>query len=92
MVVEGEKLGELFPVIDALISTGTAEAAVAFLDALKEMPGTYLFGQHVYEGLVCFADESSQNHQDCESKTFNSSCEVLTELLPSFTRQKTMLM
>jgi hypothetical protein len=47
----GKKFGELFPVIDALISTGTGEAAVAFLDALKELPGAYLFRREMFYAM-----------------------------------------
>ncbi len=47
----GMKFSPLFPAIDSLISTNTGDAAVAFLDALKGMPGTYLFRREMFYAM-----------------------------------------
>ncbi|PMX20937.1 MULTISPECIES: UvrD-helicase domain-containing protein [unclassified Pseudomonas] len=47
----GMKFAPLFPVIDSLISTNTGDAAVTFLDALKAMPGTYLFRREMFYSM-----------------------------------------
>lgn len=47
----GMKFAPLFPVIDSLISTNTGDAAVTFLDALKGMPGTYLFRREMFYSM-----------------------------------------
>lgn len=47
----GMKFSPLFPVIDSLISTNTGDAAVTFLDALKCMPGTYLFRREMFYAM-----------------------------------------
>lgn len=47
----GMKFAPLFPVIDSLISTSTGDAAVAFLDALKGMPETYLFRREMFYAM-----------------------------------------
>lgn len=47
----GMRFAALFPVIDSLISTSTSDTAVAFLDALKGMPGTYLFRREMFYAM-----------------------------------------
>jgi len=47
----GMRFAPLFPVIDSLISTNTGDAAVTFLDALKGMPGTYLFRREMFYSM-----------------------------------------
>lgn len=47
----GMKFAPLFPVIHSLISTSTDNAAVAFLDALRSMPGTYLFRREMFHAM-----------------------------------------